>query len=119
MNIADRVFAINQIEFCSNKLSVFDHLFDKIKHKIQNTRSDITFYGDSNFVNIYSKRYMLNDFRDKCTPNEMNSITLKEYLMLTKCLSNRQAVNEIQFKIFLDKFNQIHLNRISKKYVKI
>ena len=118
MNIADRVFAINQIEFCSNKLSVFDHLFDKIKHKIQNTRSDITFYGDSNFVNIYSKRYMLNDFRDKCTPNEMNSITLKEYLMLTKCLSNRQAVNEIQFKIFLDKFNQIHLNRISKKYVK-
>ena len=60
---------------------------------------------------------MLNDFRDKCTPNEMNSVTLKEYLMLTKCLSNKQTLNEIQFKIFLDKFNQIHLNRISKKYV--
>ena len=117
MNIADRVFAINQIEFCSNKLSVFDHLFDKFKHKIKNTRSNITFYGDSTFVNIYSKRYMLNDFRYKFTQNKLNSVTLKEYLMLTKCLTNRQTLNEIQFKIFLDNFKQIHLNILSKKYV--
>ena len=109
MDIADRIFANTNIEFCSNKWSVFDHVFNKIKHKTEHIKADV--------VNSYSKRYMLNEFIKGFTPNKSSCITLNEYVMLSKCLMNSQSMYEIQFKLFLDKFEQIYLNTISKKYV--
>ena len=60
---------------------------------------------------------MLNEFVNKCTPNKLYSVTLQEYLMLSKCLNNKQTLKAIQFNNFLDKFKQIHLKHMSKKYV--
>ena len=54
MNIADRIFANFNIEWCSNKCSVFDHVFDKIKYKTDYLTLDV--------VNYFSKRYILNQF---------------------------------------------------------
>ena len=108
MEIADKFFANTNIKFCSNKWSVFDHVFNKIKHKTEHIKSDV--------VNLYSKRYMLNKFIKGFTPNKLSCITLNEYVMLRKFLMNSQSMHEIQFKIFLDKFEQIYLNTISKKY---
>ena len=108
MSIADKFFANNNIKFCSNKWSVFDHVFNKIKHKTEHIKSDV--------VNSYSKRYMLNEFIKGFTPNKLSCITLNEYVILCKFLMNSQSMNEIKFKIFLDKFEHIYLNTISKKY---
>ena len=110
MNIADKMFANTSIQYCSNKHSVVDHVFDKIYHQTE--------YIKSSVVNSYSKRYILNKFIEEFTPNKKSSITLNEYIVLKKCLMNIKSMHEIQFKIFLDKFEKIYLNRISTKYVK-
>ena len=109
MSIADKFFANTNIQFCSNKSSVFDHVFNKIKHKTEMSSNLV--------VNLYSKRYILNKFTTEYYPNKRNCITLNEFLILRKFLMNNQSINEIKFKIFLDKFKQIYLNTISKKYV--
>ena len=92
MNLADRVFAITDIELCSNRLSVFDHLFDQIKQNIERNVSTNKFDGSSQVVNSYSKRYMLNEFVNKCNPNKLYSVTLQEYLILSTCLNNKQKI---------------------------
>ena len=110
MNIADRIFANSSIQYCSNTHSVFEHVFDKIYHQTEYITSDV--------VNSYSKRYILNEFIKGFNTNKNRSLTLNEYLVLKKCLMNIKSIHEIEFKIFLDKFEKIYLNIISTKYVK-
>lgn len=110
MNIADRIVANSSIQYCSNTNSVVEHVFDKIYHQTE--------YINSNVVNSYSKRYILNEFIKGFTPNKKSSIlSLNEYIVLKKCLMNSKSMHEIEFKIFLDKFEKIYLNTISTKYV--
>ena len=62
MNIADRIFANSNIQYCSNTSSVFEHVFDKIYHQTEYIISDV--------INSYSKRYILNEFIKGFTPNK-------------------------------------------------
>ena len=109
MNIADRIFANFNIEWCSNKCSVFDHVFDKIKYKTDYLTLDV--------VNYFSKRYILNQFIKGFNPNSFSCISLNEYLMLNKCLKNIKSTHEIQFKIFLDDLKTKFSKTINKKHV--
>ena len=109
MNIADRIFANFQIQWCSNKCSVFDHIYDKIKHRTDYRKLDV--------VNYFSKRYILKQYIQGLKPNSFSFISLNEYLMLNKCLMDIKSRHEIEFKIFLDNFKTHFFNTISKRYI--
>ena len=91
----DKCLGTIDVTKCSNRLNVFDILFEKIKFDYfdQFNTKQTTFYGYNPQVNLYSKKYMLNKFLKKNQKNiknkkKINFLNIKEYHFLKQCLQN-------------------------------
>ena len=93
MNCVDQLLSLKNIRYCSNRYSVFNHLFIKSKQKIEKSKSTIDFYGHLNEVNIYSKIHMLNEFSIDFHSNKPTLVDLHDYCMLRKFINVKRIIN--------------------------